>query len=233
MSLKLNVGCNCCSTIPCCVCYPSFPSSLYTGDFDVTLSGFSNSISCDYCEFLNNTFTLECGGGMSGWCFNHPDDTDWTEAPCRWRIDFTEDAADRGCTLETVDSVTGLHLDSSIIWTNLILSRYKIDNGVDDPYPHWRLQIGYLMEVSVYEILLDPDGNPLKRGDFLQKCNDFYYDFPMSSSDFPGRCTLDNSDVFESTVPTAIEATYLGVTNVNNLCDEANFGSAEVEAALI
>jgi len=234
VSLKLNVGCNCCAPTPCCVCNPVFPSSLYTGDFDVTFTGFFNSIDCDYCEFLENTFTLECSGGHSGYCFNLPADYDITEIPCHWGITFTEDADDRGCSISDYDYWTGYNLDSDITWTDLMLTRYKIDNGVDDPYPHWRLQVGYVMNVSVWETVLDADGNPVIRGTFTQKCNDFYYDFPMSSSAFPARCTLTSSDIFTQTTPASITATYGGVTNTNSLSDWcSSIGSVDVEAVLV
>lgn len=238
MSLKLSVGCNCCTTSPCCVCDPVFPSSLYTGDFDVTFTGFANTTDCGYCDFLENTFTLECLGGLSGTCFDYPSNIDWSEQ-CNWGIYFTGDIDDRMCVIEEASSVLpGWTLKRSITWTNLILRRFKIDDGVTTPYPYWRLQVGYVMFVQIYMIVLDADGNPVVRGIHDEQCNEFYYDFPQSGS-FPATCILDSGDYFALSSPPSLSVTWPPygspqetlTVDISDFC--SSIASVEVEAVLV
>jgi len=239
MSLKLSVGCNCCSPVPCCVCNPVFPSSLYTGEYDVTFSGFFNSFECGYCDFLENTFTLECLGGLSGTCFDVPT-YDAGSISCNWGIYFTGDIADRSCVIEEASTILlGWTLKRSITWTSLILRRFEIDNGVDDPYPHWRLQMGYVMFVQIYQIVYTPDGDPVVRGISDEQCNEFHYDFPQSSSAFPATCILDSGDTWTKTEPAPLSVTYppFGfpqetlTVQLSDFCDTVS--SASVEAVLV
>lgn len=239
MSLKLSVGCNCCQPVPCCECDPVFPSSLYTGDFDLTLSGFFNSFECGYCEFLENTFTLECLGGLSGTCFDLPEYVDHDDTPCNWGILFTGDVDDRSCVIEEDSTIlTGYTLSRTITWTNLILRRFKIDNGVDDPYPFWRIQMGYVMTTEIFTIIYDADGNPIRRGLKAEKCDEFYYDFTQSGA-FPATCILDSGDTWIKTEPAPLSVTYppFGfpqetlTVQLSDFC--SSVGTASVEAVLV
>ena len=233
-------GCTCCQPIDLCctTCDPVFPGPGYTGDLDATFTGFGDSADCDNCDFLNQTFTLQCPTSEYHICLdarlnNLPDDyvPGYT---CYWGLIFDGYIGDRLCSIVTTDGPTGYTITKTFGWSGLLLAKYKIDDGVSESTV-WRLHIGYLMTVSVTETVLDTEGNPVERGSYARKCDDFYYDFELNS--WPSRCNLSVADTFIKTEDIGeISATYpefagpfvTGTTSFADWCDDS--GSVSVEA---
>lgn len=233
---KNGPGCTCCEPPEeCCVhCDPT-----YNDDIDVTFAGFGDAADCDNCDFLNQTFTLQCPTTTGGVCLaaateNYP--ANYVEGiRCYWGVIFDGYIGDRLCSIVTVDEPTGYTITKTFSWSGLLLAKYKIDDGVDES-SFWRLHIGYEMKVSVTEIILDTEGNPVERGSYARKCDDFYYDFELN--EWPSRCNLSVADTFIKTENIGeISATYpefagpfvTGTTSFADWCDES--GTVEVEAA--
>jgi len=242
---KNSPGCNCCiADLPdppppaeCCDnCSDSFPGILYTGEFDVTLSGFADSTDCLQCDFINDTFTLQCMGG-NGLCIELPDhDTpanlDPVNLPCYWGVGFNDYIGDRYCSSSVLDESTGLTTAKSWGWTGLMLVKYPILTG--STYTDiWRLHLGYKMEISLTEVVLDDEGNPVTRGDYAEKCYNFYYEYLPSGH--PNQCGLHSgmSWTLYNNIGT-LTVNYIGETASTSFSDWCySDGDAIVEAVLV
>jgi hypothetical protein len=98
------------------------------------------------------------------------------------------------CSSSELDEDTGYTTYKSFGWSALVLARYKIDDGVELG-TEWRLHIGYKMELSLTETVLDDEGNPVIRGEFNGKCDDFYYYHEMYHN-YPSQCGLHSGHTF-------------------------------------
>mgnify|MGYP003645747018 CR=1 FL=1 len=197
----------CCSAQPprppnlCCDnCSDVFPDPYHTGEFDVTISGFSDSDDCVNCDFINDTFTLQCGF-TSRLCesgiHDDPDGIDHTRNICYWELPFSDYSETRGCTTIEEDTPSGYFIEKSWYWTGLKLIKYPITDGSVQS-DTWRLHMFYRMEVEVYHIVLDADGNPVRRGGGLSyKCHGLYYEYTPTVH--PSPCLLETTDSFSLT----------------------------------
>ena len=165
---------------------------LFDGEFDATITGFTDSTECLQCDFINGTFTLSCLGG-NGLCsdvplYDTPANLDPDRDICYWGVSFDDYIDDRYCSSSEVNPSTGRTTAKSWSWTGLMLVKYPILTGVTQS-DIWRLHIGYKMEISLTGIVLDAEGNPIQQGDYAEKCYSFYWEYVPAYID---RCGLDS-----------------------------------------
>lgn len=240
---RLSPGCICCQggpedppPSPCCIdCNDGFPGSLWTGEYDVTFSGFTDSSECDKCDFLNGTFTLQCIFSNT-LCVAASQDLPTNYVPgetCYYGVSFEDYIGDRFCSSSEAVEGTALTIYKSFGWTGLVLARYKIDNG--GVYgTEWRLHMGYKMEISLTETVLDAEGNPVIRGSFNSTCDDYFYHHIMYNV-WPSPCALDDGDTFTKSENVGeITVDYDGETASTSFSDWCSAsGSVTVEAVLV
>ena len=186
-------------------------------EIDVTFSDFLPSSTCTaLATAINNTFTLTCEepapSALNSVCWDSPNNYDGLNY-CFWSIYLSAGSA---AICSDVAYGNFYRHDTSFQWTNFILTRYKIDDGVNPPSSFWRLQIGYRMYARVADVVLDADGNIVVRAHHtVIKCDDFYYDLEMGA--YPSRCTFTPHDVWAKTTPTSITATLNGESVTNDI----------------
>ena len=231
---------DCCTSAPpsgfCCDnCSDTFPGSDHTGEFDATISGFTDSTDCLNCDFINDTFTLQCGLYMGSTClqgYPAPDNIDNNRDTCTWGIIFSDYHGSRDCSSSVVDESTGYTVNKSWAWLGLHLIKYPILTGSTQT-DEWRLHLVYRMEVSIIEVVLDADGNPVNRGKLDYKCNDLYLKYIPSEN--PSVCLLDGTETFSmvNDIDT-LSVTWGSVTASTSFSDWCNSsGTGTVEATEI
>jgi hypothetical protein len=127
-----------------------------------------------------------------------------------------------------LDEATGLTTAKSWAWTGLMLVKYPIlTGGVESDI--WRLHLGYKMEISLTETILDPEGNPITQGDYAEKCYNFYWEYLPDE--------IDLCDIETGASWTMVNNIGTLTVNYNGESDETSFadwcnsdGSVVVEA---
>ena len=227
----------CCTAAPppgeCCDnCSDNFPGLLHTGEFDVTISGFTDSTDCLNCDFINDTFTLQCFPVWSSTCSElgeaDPDNIDENKDTCSWGITFTDYHGPRDCSSSVYDATTGYTVFKYWGWRGVQLNKYPILTGSVES-DEWRLHLIYFMEVSITETVLDDYGNTVVRGDFDEKCYDLYLKYIPSQN--PSICLLDGTENFTlvNNIGT-LSVTYGGSsasTSFSDWCNSSGTGTVE------
>jgi len=243
--IKHSPGCLCCGEggdpppppppppSPCCNnC--SDGGGYFNDDMDVTISGFGDSSDCGTCDFINGTFTLQCAGGLP-FCAGITADYPVSYIPgdtCYWSIEFSGYPGDRECSFLFTDEHGNIK-SSSMIWTGLVLMKFRILTGVDDYSDHWRLFFGYSMEAGCYHVVLDDEGNPVNRGNINTNCTGLNYKYIPTGS--LTACGLTGSESFtlnDTPDDVTVNCPEAGETHTVAFTDFcSSTGTVEVEAA--
>lgn len=198
MSLKLSAGCECCPDDEG-TCPNTCTSGTFQDEYDVTLSGISDTSNCDVCEGLNGTFSLSDPVRRTdfsdGWSGNSmvfakgADVPSGTTEACVWRNIWSA-----GCDWYPTIIGFGCYSNAALDIYGLCLAKFRISATEFI----WRMIVNY-------ELTLYCDCGVL---DTVQQSGGWYWQLDETTRD----CSLSGSETWTAYVPTVnlfVSCTYL------------------------
>lgn len=154
MSLKLSAGCQCCDDEPTLVCGDCCSTTTVQDEYEVVLSGLTDTSDCDICTNINGTYTLNnrvaksspwVDGWSGGW------GTEWSKAAdvnsfatdaCVWTYVSSPELS---CEWDITQEQWGFEDTTyySFRFAGLTLAKFKITSSSFQ----WRLIVNFEMYI--------------------------------------------------------------------------------------